>query len=135
MNYIEEGSTSHPARYTWLTVYRAHQVLHACRIEEGLYESSRAVTQVDGLPPAPSPVHREIALNLGREKIAKMGHKNEDISESVNSFGPGAIFLPRLGQYLSRNALVGPILFLERNSLGREGFFTCHWNATFFMKF
>ena len=52
-----------------------------------------------------------------------MDQKNEDISESVNSFGPGAIFLPRLGQYLSRNALVGPILFLERISLAREGFF------------
>ena len=62
------------------------------------------------------PVNWEITVNLGCEKIAKMGHKNEDISESVNSFDSGAIFLPPLGQYLSGNAFVGPILFLERNS-------------------
>ena len=51
-------------------------------------------------------MHREITLNLGREKIAKMGHKSEDISESVNSFDSGAIFLPRSGQDLSRDVVV-----------------------------
>ena len=68
-------------------------------------------------------MHREIALNLVREKIAKMGHKSGDISESVNSFDSGAIFPIRLGQDLSRNAFVGPILFPERNSYAGEGFF------------
>ena len=35
-----------------------------------------------------------------------MDQKNEDISGSVNSFDFGAIFLPRLGQDLSRNEVV-----------------------------
>ena len=51
---------------------------------ERLYESSRAVNMVDGLPRAPS----------------------EDISESVNSFDRGAIFPPRSGHDLSRNGFV-----------------------------
>ena len=32
-----------------------------------------------------------------------MDHKNEDFSESVNSFDLGAIFPPRSGHELSRN--------------------------------
>ena len=35
-----------------------------------------------------------------------MGEKNEDFSESMNSFDFGAIFLPRSGQELSRNVFV-----------------------------
>ena len=54
------------------------------KMKERLYESSRAVTTVDGLP---------------RVTI-------QDISESVNSIESGAIFPPRLGQDLSRNVFV-----------------------------
>ena len=69
------------------------------------------------------PVHREIAFNLGREKIAKMGHKNEDISESVCSFDSGSIFLPSLGHEVSRNAFVVSILFPGRIfSIGKDFF-------------
>ena len=46
---------------------------------------------VDGLPRAPSVI---------------FGDKNGNISESVNSFYMGAIFLPRLGHELSRNGFV-----------------------------
>ena len=53
------------------------------------------------------------------KKIARSGHKSEDISESVNSFHSGAIFLPSLGHKLSRNAFVVSILFSERISLIR----------------
>ena len=39
-------------------------------------------------------------------KMGKIDHKNEDISESVNSIDRGAIFPPRSGHDLSRNASV-----------------------------
>ena len=51
-----------------------------------------------------------------------MCHKNEDISESVNSFDTGAIFRTRVCQDLSRNAFVVSILSLERNPQWRKGF-------------
>ena len=63
-------------------------------------------------------MHWEIWLNLGAKKIARSGHKSENISESVNSFHPGAIFLPPLGQKRSRGAFVGSIQSLEQISLG-----------------
>ena len=62
----------------------------------GLYESSRAVSVVDGLPRAPS--------------VGKSIRKNEDISASVCSIDIGAVFRPRLGQDLSRDVLVMSIL-------------------------
>ena len=40
--------------------------------------------------------------------------KNENIYGSVKSFGLGAIFPPRLGYNLFRNALVGGFVFPER---------------------
>ena len=40
----------------------------------------------------------------------QIGRENEDCSKSVNSFDPGAIFLPPLGQDISRNAFVASIL-------------------------
>ena len=49
-----------------------------------------------------------------------MVQKNEDISESVNSIEAGAIFPPRSGYDLSRNAFVVSILFPERISLARK---------------
>ena len=51
-----------------------------------------------------------------------MCYKNEDISESVNSFDTGAIFPTEAGQDLSRNAFVASILSLERNSSVRKDF-------------
>ncbi len=51
-----------------------------------------------------------------------MCHKNEDISESVNSFDTGAIFRTRVCQDLSRNAFVASILSLERNPQWRKDF-------------
>ena len=60
-------------------------------------------------------MHREIALNLGRAKIAKIGHKNGLSSKSVNSFDSGAIFLHRSGQDLSRDVVVVSVYaFLEK---------------------
>ena len=40
------------------------------------------------------------------QKLGQMVQKNEDISESVNSFDTGAIFRARSGHDLSRNASV-----------------------------
>ena len=40
------------------------------------------------------------------QKLGQMVQKNEDISESVSSFDTGAIFRPRSGHDLSRNASV-----------------------------
>ena len=51
-----------------------------------------------------------------------MVHKNEDISESVNSIDRGAIYLPRLGQDLSRNVFVVSILSFWGKLHGRIGF-------------
>ena len=51
-----------------------------------------------------------------------MYHKNEYISESVNSFNTGAILPTEVGQDLSRNAFVASILSLERNSSVRKDF-------------
>ena len=52
-----------------------------------------------------------------------MVHKNEDILKSVSSIDPGAIFLPRSSQDLSRNAFVVSIPFPGRIS---------HWRIDFF---
>ena len=54
----------------------------------------------------------EIWFKHACQKMGKMDHKNEDFSESVNSFDLGAIFLPSLGQDLSRNAVVVSIYAL-----------------------
>ena len=51
-----------------------------------------------------------------------MCHKNEDISESVNSFDTGAIFPTRVCKDVSRNAFVASILSLERNPQWRKDF-------------
>ena len=61
-------------------------------------------------------------LNLVSEQIAKVDHKSEDISRSVNRIDSGAIFPPRLTQELSRNAFVVSILFPERIPLVRKDF-------------
>ena len=55
------------------------------------------------------------------QKSVNFGDKNEDISESVNSFDFGTIFYSSLGQKLSRNAFVVSILFPERISYWRKG--------------
>ena len=59
---------------------------------------------------------------FGSEKIARSGHKSEDISESVSSFHPGAIFLPPLGQKRFRGAFVGSIPCPGQISLMRTVF-------------
>ena len=57
-------------------------------------------------------------MQVVSEKIAKVDHKNEDFSGSVNRIDSGAIFPPRLAQELSRNAFVVSILlFLEKSLL------------------
>ena len=48
----------------------------------------------------------EIDIKNACPKVVKLDHKNEDISESVNSIDSGAIFPSRSGQDLSRNAFV-----------------------------
>ena len=54
--------------------------------------------------------------------MGQMVQKNEDISESVNSFDTGAIFPTEVSQDLSRNACVASILSLERNPQWRKEF-------------
>ena len=51
-----------------------------------------------------------------------MVQKNEDISESVSSIDSGAIFQPRSGQELSRNAFVVSVYAFEKNLYTRIGF-------------
>ena len=48
-------------------------------------------------------LHGEIGRQLGSEKSGETDPKNEEISFSMNSFGPGIIFYPRVGQDLFRN--------------------------------
>ena len=60
-----------------------------------------------------------------------MDHKNKDISESMNSFRSGAIFLSSLGQELSRNTFVVRIAFPERNSYCRKDFCMHQKNENF----
>ena len=55
-----------------------------------------------------------------------MRHKNEDISESVNSFDTGAIFRPRSGHDLSRNASVVSGYAFYKNSNWRKDFCMTH---------
>jgi hypothetical protein len=60
-------------------------------------------------------------LKKGCQKIGYFGAKNGNISRSVNSFGTGAIFWPRLGQDLSGNAFVGPFLFSgQKNDCSKD---------------
>ena len=68
-------------------------------------------------------MHWEFGHNLGSEKIAKVEHKSEDISESVCSFHSGSTFCPSLGHEISRNAFVVSILFPGRFSYGSTAFF------------
>ena len=68
------------------------------------------------------PVHREIAFNLGREKIAKIGRKNDHSSKSVCSFDAGIIFPGRLRHDISRKSLGVSILFPEETFLWRKYF-------------
>ena len=48
----------------------------------------------------------EIEFQHASQKVGKIDHKNEDISESVNSIDSGANFRPRLAHELSRNVPV-----------------------------
>ena len=63
-----------------------------------------------------------------------MGQKNEDISESVNSFDTGAIFLPPLGQDLSRNAFVVSVYAFEKKFSRCKDFFCDTKKVEIFMK-
>jgi len=45
-------------------------------------------------------------LQSGCQKSVVLGHNNEDISESVNSFCMGAIFPHSLGYEVSRNGFL-----------------------------
>ena len=49
--------------------------------------------------------------------------KNKDISKSANSIETGPIFIPSLGQDLSRNAFVVPIIFPGAKLLRGKDFF------------
>ena len=59
-------------------------------------------------------------------QVGYFGAKNGNISRSVNSFGTGAIFWPRLGQDLSGNAFVGPFLFSGQKNDCRKDFCMTH---------
>ena len=56
------------------------------------------------------------------EKLGQMVQKNEDISESVNSFDTGAIFRPRSGHDLSRNVSFVSGYAFYKNSNWWKGF-------------
>ena len=56
------------------------------------------------------------------QKLGQMVQKNEDISESVNSFDTGAIFRPRSGHDLSRNASVVSGYAFCKKSNWQKGF-------------
>ena len=49
---------------------------------------------------------REIESKKACQKVGKINHKSEDISESVNSFDSGAIFRSSLSEDISRNVFV-----------------------------
>ncbi len=51
-------------------------------------------------------VVREIVHQLGLQECIRFGTKNGNISKYVCSIQSGAIFVPRLGQELSRNVFV-----------------------------
>ena len=51
-----------------------------------------------------------------------MSQENEDFSKSVNSIDRGAIFPPRLGQDLSRNAFVVSVYAFEKKFDRSKGF-------------
>ena len=55
--------------------------------------------------------------------MGKIGQKNEDISESVNSIDSGPIFVPSLGQDLSRNVFVVSVYAFEKKFDRWEEFF------------
>ena len=65
---------------------------------------------------------REIVIKKACQKVVQMDHKNEDISEYVNSFDAGTIFPDRLGHKLSRNGFVVSVYALEKNLCWRIGF-------------
>ena len=65
---------------------------------------------------------REIEFKIACQKLGQMVQKNEDISESVNSFDTGAIFRPRSGHDLSRNASVVSGYAFYKNSNWGKGF-------------
>ena len=48
----------------------------------------------------------EIQIKRACQKLWYLVQKNEDFSESMNSFDSGSIFLSSLGHYLSRNRSV-----------------------------
>ena len=55
-------------------------------------------------------------LKAGCQKSVNVDYTNEDFFTSLNSFHSGAIFHPRLGQDLSRNAFVASNAFPEKIS-------------------
>ena len=59
-------------------------------------------------------LHGEIGRQLGSEKSGETDPKNEDILFSMNSFGLGLIFYPRVGQFLSRNRSIVPVYAFEK---------------------
>ena len=64
-----------------------------------------------------------------------MDHKNEDISESVNSIDSGTIFPSRLAHELSRNVSVVSVYAFGKKMSMRKGFFLTPKKVEIFMKF
>ena len=60
-------------------------------------------------------------LKVGCQKSVNFDYKNEDFSESLNSFHSKPIFPPRSGHKLSRNLVVVSIAFSEGISNVRKG--------------
>ena len=67
-------------------------------------------------------------------KSANFEKKNEDFSESLNSFRAGSIIRPSSGHKISRNAFVVAIAFPEKISAVRKDFFMTPENRYFHEK-
>ena len=67
-------------------------------------------------------IERRLTVHCRLQVFAKLGHKIDHSSESVNSFWSGAIFLPSLSKKRSIYGVVGAILFSERISYSGKDF-------------
>ena len=145
----EKGSTSHSARYTWLTVYRALQVatfkwkwfvepFTALRVirfpgKSHFITVFKNVTRRACASSKSNTATRENGIRKISEEFVVFAPKKWNISGSVNSFRMGPILYNRSGQELSRNISCGCLCVLQKVVL-EESFFhdtkklTFSWN-------
>ena len=88
-------------------IFRCSAV-HSLSFKESVFTHNVRVREQDTCTEKEKALRVPRAVNIGwrftaRMQVGKIDHKNEDISEFVNSIDPGAIFLSRLAHELSRN--------------------------------